>query len=351
MKRLIIIACIVVIGVIVAYDLVRRQGTGRLADRSKQQESEAARQAILDPLAKPDLPNSNVPAVDADKANPAAPSATRLMAIQSRLLYEVSGIDQSPKYPGNFWVHNDSGSDPELFLVDSLGATRLTVLLDGVQNRDFENLTTWQVNSKAWIAVGDFGDNLRKRKSFQIHVLEEPVLKERVIRTQIRPLYTLECTFEDGVPRDCEAMAFIDKPDRLLICSKPRLAETLSGKSAELFEVVLPHDRKKRLLSGIIARKVGDVAGGLITGMDYEPNRHLLVIRNYLQADLYSIDPQRLRQSVAEQKNKSVILPVQRQGEAICFVDNGRSVVITSEGKQQDVIRIRLSYNGKSIND
>src|SRR5882724_7777911 len=59
--------------------------------------------------------------------------------IEKRLV-EASGLVASYQNVGCLWSLNDSGNSAEVFLIDSTGKTKLVCKLEGVKNRDWEDI-------------------------------------------------------------------------------------------------------------------------------------------------------------------------------------------------------------------
>ena len=79
------------------------------------------------------------------------------------LLEEVSGIQYSQN-ENAFWMLNDSGNSPSLYLVSEQGEL-LRVLEINAENTDWEDITQDQQGN---IYIGNFGNNANKRKDLVI---------------------------------------------------------------------------------------------------------------------------------------------------------------------------------------
>lgn len=89
---------------------------------------------------------------------------------------EASGIAASSHYKDALWVHNDSGNDPLLFLIDNHGETLKTFYIQGIENRDWEDITLGPgpEEDKQYIYLGEIGDNLTRYDTKFIYRLAEP---------------------------------------------------------------------------------------------------------------------------------------------------------------------------------
>ena len=80
-----------------------------------------------------------------------------------KVLEEVSGIQYDSKLNA-FWMLNDSGNKPHLYLVTEEGKIKQTLKIDA-HNTDWEDITQ---DSKGNLYIGDFGNNMNKRRDLQI---------------------------------------------------------------------------------------------------------------------------------------------------------------------------------------
>jgi hypothetical protein len=104
----------------------------------------------------------------ADLGHPVA--LERLGRLDHPPIREASGIVQSRRHPGIFWVHNDSGNPPALFAVRRDGSLVREYRVN-VPNIDWEDVA---LDDKGRLYVGDIGNNngfLRMRVVYQ---LDEP---------------------------------------------------------------------------------------------------------------------------------------------------------------------------------
>lgn len=80
-------------------------------------------------------------------------------------LTEVSGLYRASA--DSLWWHNDGGHGAELFLSDGRGNLRWKGAVPGAVNRDWEDLTA---DDKGNIYIGDFGNNLNRRRDCAIYI-------------------------------------------------------------------------------------------------------------------------------------------------------------------------------------
>jgi hypothetical protein len=130
-------------------------------------------------------------------------------------LKEVSGMVKSLRFPGHFWVHNDSGDNPVIFRVnDSLQIIQEVVLI-GAQNIDWEDAAISEYMGEPVLFIGDIGDNLAVRNSVSIYLIKEPLSDQ----TSMEVNRKIELEYEDG-SRDAEMLLFDSITSEILIVTK-----------------------------------------------------------------------------------------------------------------------------------
>lgn len=86
------------------------------------------------------------------------------------IVNEISGIADSKSNPGFLWGHEDSGTPPQLYLIEKNGKIKKTIFLKGAQNRDWEDINL--ANNQ--IYIGDIGDNNSVHGTYYIYKFPEP---------------------------------------------------------------------------------------------------------------------------------------------------------------------------------
>lgn len=263
--------------------------------------------------------------------------ATTLAEPQNR---EASGLAASRRVPGLLWVHSDSGGEPALYGVDAVtGERRATLRLKGCTNTDWEDIAAFERDGKAWLVVGDTGDNYARRPSILLHVLEEPdpATLRPDAETEVAPAYTLRVVYED-LARDCESLAVDPHEGAIYLISKrntvPRLYRLPLAPSKELVVArhvgTVPHlpqpDFFQRLLKTPTGRYRAEPCA-----MDFAPDGSAAIVLTYGGTLLF---PREAHESWAEALAKNpVILGAHNlpQAEAACFSADGRAIFVTSE--------------------
>ena len=164
----------------------------------------------------------------------AATDIRLLMEFPERLR-ESSGVAMSESNTGLFWTHNDSGDGPVIYGVRPGEGIVVELELVGAPSRDWEDidLGTCPFPSEGLcLFVGDIGDNLGRRSSVSILIVEEPLI-EAADRGLISVPWKRVIAKYEGGSRDAEALA-VDETGRVFVISKGRDGfHRVSGASAE----------------------------------------------------------------------------------------------------------------------
>lgn len=252
---------------------------------------------------------------------------------------EASGIAASRRHPGLLWTHADSGGEPLLHALAADGSLRGTVRLEDVPNRDWEDLAAFDHDGRAWLCVGDIGDNNAVRPHVLLHFLPEPGLPNGPAGaiTTVRPAYTLTVIYEDG-PRDCESLAVDSREGAVYLLSKrepvPRLYRVplapADGPVTARFVGEVPH-----LPQPNAAQRLLKIPAGLYRAnpcaMDFAPDGRAALVLTYGDVLLFPRAPgENWAEALARPPRR---LPAHRlpQAEAACFTADGRAILACSE--------------------
>lgn len=151
---------------------------------------------------------------------PVFATGERLAELSDDRLSEVSGLAGSVNNSGLLWALNDSGNEPEVYLIDKELNVVMTVKLEGVTNRDWEEISVGAgPDSKTtYIYVADIGDNSGVYPEKYIYRFPEPKSGAQNNLT-ISDFEQITFELEDGM-RDCEALLIDAKTKNLYVISK-----------------------------------------------------------------------------------------------------------------------------------
>ncbi len=246
---------------------------------------------------------------------------------------EASGLVASRRHAGCYYVHNDSGGGPVVYLVDREGQTRLTIRLQGVRAVDYEDIAVAPGGEPGIydVCVGDTGDNDARRPEIAIYRFPEPDLPPKAgLTTLVRPR-TYRLRYPDG-PRDAEALAVHPQTGDAYIVTK-----RVTG-GAEVYKLAAPwSENQVTVLTKVGALKLPPalVLSNVVTAADISPDGRWLAVRCY--ADGWEW---RLPESQGAGEFDSIFqtiprrrpLALERQGEALCYAADGLAILTVSEG-------------------
>ena len=157
-------------------------------------------------------------------AGTAEPGLTIVGRIAIDDVDEASGLARSQRVPDVFWVHNDDGK-ARIYAIGDAGQRVGRLSLDDAENRDWEDISSFVLDDAPYLLVADVGDNLRRRESVYLYIVEEPDLADDD-KVREEPAWTIELRYPDG-PRDVEAVAVDVDNERVLLLSKRNLPPQL----------------------------------------------------------------------------------------------------------------------------
>lgn len=272
---------------------------------------------------------------------------TKLGVIRATELSETSGIARSHLYPDALWCHNDSGHSPTLYLVHFDGTVLAKSRVSKAQNADWEDIGSFLINGTPYLVVGDVGDNRGRRQNIAFYLMKEPTIKlvkGKVVEQPIKPMQKIVAVYEDG-PRNCEAIGVSAANRELFLIEKKPLGSSRQQPGIYRLDLAPFIDGQrsgpKKGFSKI--RRVADFPVRNVTAMAFSDDSQKVIIRDYLAAHLMVRRagenwPERFQRARA----KLVSLPIERQGESICFESTGTAVITTSEFPSQPIWKVQI---------
>ncbi len=286
-----------------------------------------------------------------DSEEPPAPRSRLIVAgqLESDELVEASGIARSQRNPDLLWSMNDSGSKARLYALDTSGFHRGRVKLDGVKNRDWEDLASFTVDSTPYLLVADTGNNDAERDTMSLHVLLEPDLTEDDKLT-VEPAWTVRFRYPDG-RRDVEAVLVDAANGRVFLLSKrdwppvlyevplfPPSGDTVVAKRLGTIET-LPEPSRQDREHAMFTKEWHWQP----TAMDISPDGRLAVILTYRGVYLYRLDPGRSLYESLSGQAYGFGLGNFREAESAAFSADGHSIFVTLEGRHAPLLRIDIN--------
>ncbi|HEX2095235.1 MAG TPA: hypothetical protein VHG28_22755 [Longimicrobiaceae bacterium] len=232
---------------------------------------------------------------------------------------ESSGLAVSRRTPGVLWTHNDSGSDPSLFAVDSTGRLLGRVRVTGAENKDWEDIAAGPCPGGTCLYVGDTGDNDDDRRDVEVYRFPEPAPGD----TATRPAERITLVYPGG-PRDAEALAVLPGGDLLIVTKGKK-------ETVELYRARAPlrTDAPVRLtrITGLSSNRPERLHQ--VTGASATPDGRWVAVRTYTALHLFRTDDLLTGGNPASDRVDLAPL-TEPQGEAVALRSDG-TVFLTSE--------------------
>lgn len=225
---------------------------------------------------------------------------------------------ESAANKGMLWTINDSGHEADIFLIDQKAETRMTCRLEGVDNRDWEDIALAKdpATGTHFVYVGDVGDNMSQYETKIIYRFAEPRLGNDK-KIMISRFDRFEVTLPDG-RHDIETLMIDPITNDMFMISKwddsvrvYRVPYPYAFRSTAILELALP-------LYKIVA---GDIS---VDGTE-------ILLKDYAHVYYWKKDAE---ESVSNTlKLPPVRVPYLRepQGESIAFARDGSGYYTLSE--------------------
>ncbi|MEJ2298553.1 MAG: endonuclease/exonuclease/phosphatase family protein [Woeseiaceae bacterium] len=258
---------------------------------------------------------------------------------------EASGLARSQRTPGVLWTMNDSGKDL-LYAIDTTGKRVGKVDLKKSDNRDWEDLASFELDGDPYLLVADIGDNEARHKKRTLYIAKEPRTDEDKTKVD----WEVDFEYPDG-PRDAEAAAVDVENERVLVLTKRDIPPVL-------YEVPLRSDDGDK----VTARWLGmidslpkpsrqDVQFAFKTrdwhwqpvGMDISADNRAAVILTYSGLYYFLRRPGQDWFDALNTRPIRVSLGNFKNAEAVAFGDEARTVYVTGEGRHPRLLSVDLS--------
>lgn len=231
--------------------------------------------------------------------------------------------------------------------LDTRGKRRGEFKLKGSDNKDWEDLASFELEGTPYLMVADIGDNDARRKTRTLYFVEEPLATKKGEATLA---WQVSYQYPDG-PRDAESAAVDISHQKALILSKrdlpprlyevPLLPETDETLTATALGPVQSLDRPSRH-DVEFAPKTKDWYWQPV-GMDISDDGLAAIILTYSAVYYYrrltgqswfdALNTEPVRIGIGNFEN----------AEAIAFGDEHRTVYVTGENKNSLVITLDLA--------
>ena len=292
--------------------------------------------------APPEIPVGLGVGAGGTRAPPSQPGPPRPVAvgrIESVELNEISGIVESRRSPGVFFVHNDSGDSARLFAIDRAGSTLAELKLEPVPLLiDAEDIALGPgPNGQSFLYLGDTGNNFASmglgipRRKAVLYRFDEPqlALTGHDAKVSIREVFPITFTFPNGA-RDVEAFFVDPLSGYLFMISKQgdghsqllsASPEQLAGGGGEL-----------RLETELVFGQGSLPGNPMPTAASISRDGLAILIRTYSSVFLFRREPGDAVTAALSRPPRQLPSPREQQGESIGFADQDAAFITISEG-------------------
>jgi len=247
---------------------------------------------------------------------------------------EASGIVASHVHQAILYTHNDSGGDPVIFMIDTLGQYQGKIKLEGVRNKDWEDIAIGpgENSDSSYIYVGDIGDNDGKRKQVQVYRFPEPSKIQEIQNVQPERIALI---YPDE-PRDAETLMVDPWTGDIFILSKRDTSNILYRAPA------------KELKKGQVEmEKIMKLPITMAVAGDISADGKQIIIKNYWVIYYWLREEGESIPEALARKPLQLPYKPEPQGEAIAFSSMGDRFYTLSENR----FRIKpMLYQYRKIN-
>ncbi len=238
-------------------------------------------------------------------------------------LKELSGLVCGRKNPECVYFIEDKGNSSAVHVFTSTGIFKSKLLLNGVQNIDFEDLTIGPgpIDGETYIYIGDIGDNDNNRSQIRILRFPEPDLSGNVPATiTIENIEIINVKYPDG-PKDAETLMIHPITKDLIIMSK-RESQTM------VYRLNYPYNQpmNEPLYLGSLPLKK------LVAG-DISNDGQRFAVKNKSTIYFWQTADNDIYKTMFHTAPKKVAYIPEPQGESLGFSMDGKSYFTVSETK------------------
>lgn len=247
-------------------------------------------------------------------------------------LDEISGMAASVKNPGCFWVHNDSGDEARIFLINTEGKIVCTVNIDTdfTDNRDWEDIAVGPgaVDGETYIYIGEIGDLGRKYANKFIFRIAEPLVDTGTLNQQLNiardSVSTIRFDYADG-SRDAEILLIDPLTRDLFIITKRE-------DRVQIYELSYPrsYDDDEKL---ILTRSSVTLPFRLANGGDISADGKEILVKNLTNVYYWKRSADESIQDALSRSPEILPYTKEPQGEAIAWFRDGSAYITVSEKK------------------
>jgi hypothetical protein len=232
-------------------------------------------------------------------------------------LTEVSGIASSRRHSGYLWVHEDSGTPPQITLLKNDGSHVKSVFINSAINVDWEEMALAKGPNAAldYIYLADIGDNLKARTDCVIYRFPEPALDTDTVQTVER----IPFRYPDGM-HDAEAILVDDQTKDIYILTK-------SDNPSNIYK--LPYPQSTSATNQAVS--VGQLGYGGVTASAISVDGKEIIVKTYTALSYFlRAGGESIEQSL-KKAPVNLTYQLEPQGEAVTFAADNSGFFTLSE--------------------
>jgi hypothetical protein len=245
-------------------------------------------------------------------------------------LNEISGMAASVKNPGCFWVHNDSGDEARIFLINTEGRIVCTVKIDTdfTDNRDWEDIAVGPgpVDGETYIYIGEIGDLNRNYSNKFIFRIIEPQVDTTVLNQTLNiagnSVSTMKYDYEDG-SRDAEILLIDPLTNVLFIITKRE-------ENVQIYEFSFTHSPEEKV---ILTKSTVTLPFRLTNGGDISADGKEILVKNLTNVYYWKRQDGESIPEALSRPGEKLPYTKEPQGEAIAWFRDGSAYLTVSEKK------------------
>ncbi|HYG04533.1 MAG TPA: hypothetical protein VD927_18930 [Chryseosolibacter sp.] len=245
-----------------------------------------------------------------------------LAEINNKAIQEASGIAASISNEELLWTHNDSGNPAEIFLIDKNMDIRLTCVLKGVDNRDWEDIAVGPGPEEGanYLYVAEIGDNFAQYPYKYVYRFKEPRLAEAEKEVLIIEEFELLTFKLPDTRKDTETLMIHPKTKDFYVVSK-----------RETPCVVYRFRNPTSTTDTLVAEIVGKIQTSQIVGGDISADGSEVLLKNYSNVFYWKLGANETIEQALAREPKYLPYVEEPQGEAIGFARDGKGFYTISE--------------------
>lgn len=244
---------------------------------------------------------------------------------------EASGLIPSRTINGYLWVHEDSGTPANLYLLSYDAQQLHTVPLTGASNIDWEDIASGPgpLESVNYLYIGDIGNN-HGQSDRHLDIYRIPETKSIGESFSSDNLEKITFRYPDG-NKDAETL-LVDPLTRDLLIVTKELTTT------RIYKLPYPQATNTVLQAELVGTIPNIVAA---TGGDISFDGEEIVIRNYGGIFYWYRKPaESISETLLRAPDKSLPYRLEQQGEAICFDTHAKGYYTISERTSEQPVSL-----------